>query len=224
MSEESKRSKLTKKHILAGALLLVAVVLLVWGSITAYRVWGRGLDPGIFGKGYCVEFPAYTPSSAHGSSEPWYGLTRQGYCAFAMVNDAPFALCVEKKTYDPAAFGAQFIGNGYWQGPYNVSYINEKIVRTWYGENEKHNVWLLELDDGKLLLAEGYKRNGQNWEITGVDIIKPVCTQRAYFQYWNDRKEQMYLQLKETPAFQERFHGEDPQWWKNWKEFYRTYR
>lgn len=217
-----KRKWIKPLLIACSALMLV---FLAWGGWTAYRAWERGMDLEIFGKGYCVDFHAYTHSSAHASGvTPWYGLTRQGYCAFAMVNDAPYAIFMEETSYDPAVFGAQFIGGGYWQDRFDVSYINGKISRTWYGENEDHNTWLLELNDGTLMLAQGYKRDGENWEITGVDIIEPVCSQGAYFRYWHVRKKESYQRLKETPIFQERFHGEDPQWWKNWMEFYKTYR
>lgn len=215
------------KPLLIACISLVLVFLL-WGGLTVYRAWERGLDPEIFGKGYCIDFHAYTHSSGHGSDTPWYGLTRQGYCAFAMVNDAPYALSMEEMSYDPKVFGSQFIGDGYWQDRFNVSYINEKSSRTWYGENEDHNAWLLELEDGMLMLAQGYKRDGENWEITGVDIIEPVCSQEAYFQFWNDWHEMQYQKRMESQENRQwlethpQYQGKDP-YWEKWKEFYKSY-
>ena len=139
-------------------------------------------DP-IWGKGYAVEFNAYTSHSGHPSSDAIYCLTTDKHFVYAA---ATWEAKLEIWDFDPAAFTALFTDTGYWQGDFRTEYICQNIDKAWKGEfSQEVACYLLQLKDGMLMVAMGSNNQGSN-RITSVQILKEKCTQAEYLSYWND--------------------------------------
>ena len=158
-------------------------------------------DP-IWGKGYAVEFNAYTSHSGHPSSDAIYCLTTDKHFVYAA---ATWEAKLEIWDFDPAAFTALFTDTGYWQDKFSPEYICENIDTAWKGSFEESNCYLLKLKDGMLMVAVGVDY------ITSVQIIEEKGTQAEFFSYWNEQWLPRQFEDNKEP-------------YQTWKELYNKYK
>lgn len=140
-------------------------------------------DP-LLGKGYYVEFNAYTTNSGHPNDEALYCLTPDFHLIFASTNQLAK---LEPWDFDATEFTTICTDYGYWQDKFNPEYICKNIDKAWKGQfYESAACYLLQLKDGMLMLAHCAITAEGNY-ITRTEIIKESCSQAEYFSYWHNK-------------------------------------
>lgn len=162
---------------------IVGIIMLVGLLSNPFR-----FDP-LFGKGYEATFYAYTTSSLH-AGDLTFCLTDDGYLVHVGGGIAHYAK-LENISFDPDIFTSHCTNYGYWQGGYSPEYICQHIDRAWYGVFQTGSksgpyFYLLLLDDGQLLCAEGnFLNKYPKGTFVRVYTLEAKLSQAEFFYLWN---------------------------------------